>query len=379
MLGIGLFLPLEQELARALSSRKAVGHGGRPVLARVTILGLTALGVLGLATLPFADLLVDRALGGDPRLLFAMWLGVVGYAFAFIQRGALAGIGEFGAYGRQLAWDGLVRVVGAPALVIAGVHSPLAFAMLLGLAPWVSILCTLRAVRGSLAHGPRPRWSEVAHALTFLVVASFGSMAVGNGAALVVTLESGHQAPALVGQVVSGAALARLPAFLFVAAQAVFLPGLARMAELDEWRHFRGSVVRLSLLAAGLTVLAAGVVAVWGSALVMLVFGGADALDNGPLVLLTLGSGLSIVAAIVGQALVVLQRYRTAAAAWAAGMVVVGAVAIAPVGSPLIRGLVAFVAGMAVATAWLTAATVRGVRSRSRACSSGAPATATQA
>jgi O-antigen/teichoic acid export membrane protein len=364
VLGIGLFLPLEQELARALATRRAAGFGGRPVLGRVTVLGLAGVAALGLLAWPFTGLIVDRALAGQPQLLVALWLGVVGYAFAFIQRGAFAGTSEFGAYGWQLTCDGLVRAVGAPILLLAGVHSVLTYAVLLGLAPWVSIVCTSRALRPSMVPGPRPAWAEVAHALAFLVVASFGSLAVGNGAALVVTVISGHDDPALVGRVVSGAALARLPAFMFVAVQAVFLPGLARMAELGEWRRFRSSVTRLCLLATGLTLVAAAVVALSGSGLVTLVFGGANALGNGPLVLLTVGSGLSIVAAIVGQALVVLQRYRTAALAWAVGLGAVAVTAMLPFGSPLARGLVAFVAGMTVATAWLVVETVRGVRRR---------------
>ncbi len=366
VLGIGLFLPLEQELARALSARKAVGQGGRPVLGRVTVLGLAGLALLGLLSLPFTGLLVDRAFAGDATLLAPLWLGVVGYALAFVQRGALAGTSEFGAYGRQLTWDGLVRAVGAPVLVMAGVDSSLAYAVLLGLAPWVSILGTLRALRPSMQPGPRPLWTEVAHALTFLVIASFGSLAVGNAAALVVTLVAGHEDPALVGRVVSGAALARLPAFMFVAVQAVFLPGLAHMAELGQWDRFRSSVLRLSLFASGLTAAAAVVVALAGSWLVELIFGGGHPLDNGPLVLLTIGSGLSIVAAIVGQALVVLQRYRTAAVAWAAGMLAVVLGAMVPLDSSLARGLLAFVAGMAVATVWLLAETVRCVRLRLR-------------
>ena len=108
------------------------------------------------------------------------------------------------------------------------------------------------------------------------------------------------------------------------------------------------------------------VVALAGSWLVELIFGGGHPLDNGPLVLLTIGSGLSIVAAIVGQALVVLQRYRTAAVAWAAGMLAVVLGAVVPLDSSLARGLLAFVAGMAVATVWLLAETVRCVRLRLR-------------
>jgi hypothetical protein len=60
----------------------------------------------------------------------------------------------------------------------------------------------------------------------------------------------------------------------------------------------------------------------------------------------------------------VLQRYRTAALAWAVGLGAVAVTAMLPFGSPLARGLVAFVAGMTVATAWLVVETVRGVRRR---------------
>ena len=35
----GFFLPLEQELGRAVSARRALGQGGRPVLRKVAMLG----------------------------------------------------------------------------------------------------------------------------------------------------------------------------------------------------------------------------------------------------------------------------------------------------------------------------------------------------
>ena len=324
VLGIGLFLPLEQELARALSARHAIDQGGRPVLARVTILGLAGLSALGLASWPFTGWLVNRALGGEPHLLFAMWLGVVGYALAFIQRGALAGTGEFGAYGRQLTWDGLVRVIGGPALVLAGVHSPLAFAVLLGLAPWLSILFSLPAVRPALAHGPAPA----------LVGGRARSHVPRCG---VIRLAGGWQRRGARCHAHGRSrgphsrwtcSLRRClgpPSCLHVRCRAGSLLARSsphgraqRMAPIPRIR------ARLSCLAGGLTLLGAAVVAIRGSALVGVVFGGDAALSNGPLVLLTLGSGLSIVAAIVGQALVVLQRYRTGAVAWAVGMLAWG-------------------------------------------------------
>ena len=49
----GFFLPLEQELGRALSARRALGQGGRPVAVRVLSLGsmLAAVVMVGILSL----------------------------------------------------------------------------------------------------------------------------------------------------------------------------------------------------------------------------------------------------------------------------------------------------------------------------------------
>ena len=47
----GFFLPLEQEIGRALSHRRAIGQGGRPVLQRIVRLALILLTVVLLAIL----------------------------------------------------------------------------------------------------------------------------------------------------------------------------------------------------------------------------------------------------------------------------------------------------------------------------------------
>ena len=80
--GPGLFLPLEQEISRALAARRARGEGGLPVVRRAATIGVG----LGLAVLVA---LIASARWTTDHLFHGHYLMVVGLALGLA--GALAG------------------------------------------------------------------------------------------------------------------------------------------------------------------------------------------------------------------------------------------------------------------------------------------------
>src|SRR6478752_531791 len=82
----GFFIPLEQELGRALSHRRAHGQGGRPVAAKVVRLGalLAGLVLLGIALL--SPIITANYFDGDWVMLVALMMAFLAYAPAHLSR-----------------------------------------------------------------------------------------------------------------------------------------------------------------------------------------------------------------------------------------------------------------------------------------------------
>ena len=118
----GIFLPLEQELARAISARRARGDGGGPVVRRVALIGGGFLVVLVVAALIGFGPIDSHLLGGDGVLMVALLLGLSAYCAEHIGRGTLSGNGRFGSYGILLGAEGVYRVLFCAALALAHVQ-----------------------------------------------------------------------------------------------------------------------------------------------------------------------------------------------------------------------------------------------------------------
>ena len=96
LLGPGACLPVEQEVSRAIASRRARGLGGGPVVRRATIATGVLAAVLVVGTLAVGRVLVADLFDDDVLLLVGLVLLLVGYAFEYLVRGVLAGNDRFG-------------------------------------------------------------------------------------------------------------------------------------------------------------------------------------------------------------------------------------------------------------------------------------------
>ncbi|MFB6995346.1 hypothetical protein [Streptomyces virginiae] len=113
--GIGLFIPVEQELTRIVAARAVCGEGAAPVLRKAGLLTAGFLAVVLGALALFAGPIADRLFPGDQALVAVLGAALTGMALCYLPRGVLAGTGRFTAYGSPLAVDGGLRTVRRPA------------------------------------------------------------------------------------------------------------------------------------------------------------------------------------------------------------------------------------------------------------------------
>ena len=92
----GVFTALEQETNREVSSRRATGVGTAPVGRAGLLVGAGFAGLVAVALLAAAPLLVPRVLAGSWGLLAAAVVAACGAAAVYLLRGLFAGEQRFG-------------------------------------------------------------------------------------------------------------------------------------------------------------------------------------------------------------------------------------------------------------------------------------------
>jgi O-antigen/teichoic acid export membrane protein len=314
----GLFLPLEQEVARRRGDERGRQVSDDSLLVRAITLALIAAGgavVIVLAALPLSL----RLLGHDPQLVAALCVALPGYALCFTSRGEFAGRRQLVRYGVQLGVEGVSRLVGALILVVLDVHSPGWFGWLFAAAPWlaylVSVLGWKRPPQGEAVRGP-----GLARPVGLLVVSCLASQLLINAGPLVVAVLARASDRAHVGVFLAALVIVRLPVFLFTAVQPSFLPAMAEHAAADRRDSFVRLVRRVLLASSALVVLstaAAVAIGPWG---LHLLFGFRYALSRWTFFEMTLAVGLFLISAILAQSLLGRGEHAATTAGWLAGL-----------------------------------------------------------
>ena len=256
----GFFLPLEQELGRAISARRAVGQGGRPVLLKVAALGLGLAAIVSITLVAVGPWLADGYFDGDWVLVVALVISIASYAPTHISRGVCSGSGRFRSYAVVMGSDGVVRIVLCLALAGIGVDTVGWYGMAVAIAPLIGV--TAVASRGQLRTEPGPpaTWQEVTPNLGWLLLGSVMAAGLVNAGPIATSLLADSSEEALVTRFGYGVIMARVPLFLFQAVQAALLPRLARLAAAGEMDEFRIGFRRLLRV-----VIAVGVIGVVGA------------------------------------------------------------------------------------------------------------------
>ncbi|MFE9633937.1 hypothetical protein [Streptomyces sp. NPDC006463] len=356
-LGIGVFFPIEQELTRIVSARVVLGQGTAPVLRRATVLTAGILGatllVLGLGAGPIADLLFQ----GDRGLVAALGGAFTGMAVCYLTRGVLAGLGHFGAYGTQLAVDGGLRIVLAFGCALLGLHSAVAFSLVLAIAPVVAMLLTLPALLRAVGPGEPIAWRELYSGLGLLVCATLLSQLVVNAAVMSTKLLAPTDS-ALIAALLSALVLARVPLFVFGSLQASLLSGLTAAFTAGDRAAFWAMLRRIGVVVGALGLLGGVPATVLGPWLIEVLFNANEpVLDRFDFFLMSAGTVAYMFAMVLGQALMVFKRHNLQLLCWAVGTGVLLGITLIP-GDVALRVIVAYALG-SVATVLAMLAALR--------------------
>ena len=316
----GIFLPLEQELGRAIAARRARGDGDGPVVRRCALIGGGFLASLLAGSLAAFGPLDTRLLGGDAVLMVALLLGLSAYCSEHLARGTLSGNGRFRAYGVLLGAEGIYRTVLCAGLALAHVSTPGPYGLALVVGSFAAVATAVAGERGLLRPGGPTRNAEVTTALGSLLVASLATQFMFNGGTVVVQLLATPSEQRVAGSFLNGRVLAFVPLFLFQAVTAALLPRLSALRSSGALADFRRTLGRLLLLVGVLGCAAVAGSFVIGPVVLRLVFGPDFTLTSRDLALLAAGCTTLMAAQALGQGLIASSGYRGVVAGWLAGV-----------------------------------------------------------
>ncbi len=315
----GFFLPLEQELGRAIAHRRALGEGPNPVVRKVTTLGAVMVAGVVLVIAAFSPLIATDYFDGDWFMVIALVAAFAGYAPAHLARGVCSGKGQFRDYALIMGSDGVVRIVLCVALALIGIEAAGAYGLAVAAAPLFAVVYIHQQGRLRTDPGPEADWAEVTPNLGWLLLGSVFAASLLNAGPIAASLLADPGQDALVTEFAYGVLLARIPLFLFQAVQAALLPRLSRLAARGELDEFRSGLRRLMMV-----VLAVGVIGTAGAFVIgpwaIDVVYDAD-LSGRTLAILALGSACYMIALATAQALIALHGHALVALGWGLGVV----------------------------------------------------------
>ncbi|SCX51703.1 Membrane protein involved in the export of O-antigen and teichoic acid [Klenkia marina] len=365
IVAFGVFLPVELELARAMSAHP---DGDVPARLGRTVLWLV-LGCLAAiaATSPF----LVPALGGSSTLAPLAALVVVS-AGQFLLRGMLLGQGRLVAHGTVLLVDSGLRVLLA---WLVGVVVPDAgsavyawttvIAVALAHLPLL-VLVGRRAGRGGTPPGPAlagPRGgtgaSRMGAAVTHLLVGTLSAQVLLNSGPVLASAVAGATQAGVAAAYVACFTLVRLPLFVAVPLQSALVPLLVSAARAGGPRAVRAVVLRMIAGTAAAASLGWVIGDLIGPPLVGLLFGDEYRLPGSTIALLAAGAGLHIGLIVLTQVLVATEQHRRVALVWSTG-VAVGLVVFLAVPDLVLRAGLGFTLGTAAALLACTVFLVRG-------------------
>ena len=315
----GFFLPLEQELGRAIAHRRAIGQGARPVVDRIVTLGAILVVIVVTVILAFSPLIAADYFDGDWLMVVALIAAFAAYAPAHLARGVCSGSGRFNEYAIIMGSDGVVRIVLCVALALIGVNTAGVYGLAVAASPLFAVLYVQR--RGGLRTqpGPEAEWSEVTPNLGWLLLGSVFAASLLNAGPIAASLLADEADDAKVTEFAYGVLLARIPLFLFQAVQAALLPRLSRLAARGELVEFRAGLKRLMLVVAAVGVVGTTGAFILGPWAIDVVYDAS--LSGRTLAILALGSTFYMVALALAQAVIALKGHALVAVGWGVGVI----------------------------------------------------------
>jgi len=310
----GFFLPVEQELSRAIAHRRALGQGTTPVVKKVALLCGAIVAFLVAFILVLSPVINDNLFEDQAIITASLAIAIVSYGLLYFTKGLSSGLGKFPAYGFIVGSDGAIRVIACMILLVAGVTALSAYSIIIVITPIIGV--TIIYLGGHLRTDPGPPagWSEITENLVWLLGGSIFAAALVNAGPITVDLLGDKSDAIRVTQFGNAVLLTRVPLFLFQAVQAALLPRLTRLAARGDLDEFKVGFRRLVILVFGV-----GVIGIVGAFLVGpffldLVYSGG--IDRRTLTLLALASAIYMMALAIAQAVIALRGHRHVALGW---------------------------------------------------------------
>jgi O-antigen/teichoic acid export membrane protein len=316
----GFFLPLEQELGRALSHRRAMDEGGRPVVRRVVVLGGGITAVVVIAMLVASPQITSHYFNGDWWMTAALVTAFLSYVPAHLARGVCAGTGRFRSYAFVMGSDGVIRIIACIALAVIGIDSAAPYAFAVALSPLVAVAAV--GLKGQLRtdQGPPAGWNEVTQNLGWLLLGTVCAAGLLNAGPITANLLAADTEEELVVWFGFGVLLARIPLFLFQAVQAALLPRLSRLAARNELEEFRSGLRHLMQLVVLVGIVGTAGAFTLGPFVIETVYNAE--LSGRTLAMLALSSATYMAGLATAQAVIALRGHDLVAAGWGVGVVV---------------------------------------------------------
>ena len=310
----GFFLPIEQEVSRAIAHRRALGQGGLPVIKRIAPLAFILLLTLVIIIAIFSSSISKNMFEGYGIVTFCLMLTLVSYAPMHLARGICSGTGQFGAYGLIIGADGAVRVIGCAVLWLAGVTHVGPYAFMIGFSPIVGVIAVGLAGKLRVDDGPEATWSEVTPNLGWLLMGSLFAAALVNAGPITVDILGSSEPAEVVTRFGNAVIFARIPLFLFQAVQAALLPRLAKLAAQRNLSEFSRGFRQLMILVCGVGVVGTVGAFFVGPQVLDLVYQGG--IDRRTMTLLALASAMYMVGLATAQAVIALRGHAIVALGW---------------------------------------------------------------
>ncbi|MGB1084988.1 MAG: lipopolysaccharide biosynthesis protein [Ilumatobacteraceae bacterium] len=315
----GFFLPIEQELGRALAHRRALGEGGRPVVTKIAALTLVVSIVVVVGLAISSPWLTGSYFSGDWLMFAALIIGFLSYAPVHLSRGICSGQGRFTPFAVVVASDGVMKIVGTVALTAIGITAVGAYAFAIAVAPLFAVVAI--GLRGSLRTEPGPpaQWREITQNFGWLLLGTACAAVLLNAGPIAANILASENEADAVTRFSYGVLLARVPLFMFQAIQASLLPRLARLAAQRSFDEFRRGLRLLVIVVAGIGVAGTIFGALLGPWTLRLVYD-AD-LGGRTLAMLALSSALYMMALAVSQAVLALEDHAYVALGWVISLI----------------------------------------------------------
>jgi O-antigen/teichoic acid export membrane protein len=310
----GFFLPIEQELSRAVAHRRALNQGVGPVVKKVALLCVVTVVFLLALILLLSPMINDNLFEGNVIITASLAIAIVTYGALYFTKGLSSGLGKFSAYGFIVGADGAIRVLACTALLLLGVTQLSAYSLIIVITPIIGVMIVLLAGQLKTESGPPATWSEITENLVWLLGGSIFAAALVNAGPLTVDILGDSQDAIRVTQFGNAVLLTRVPLFLFQAVQAALLPRLTRLAARGDLVEFKIGFRRLVVLVIGVGVFGTIGAFLFGPFFLDLVYGGG--IDRRTLTLLALASAIYMMALAIAQAVIALRGHRLVALGW---------------------------------------------------------------